>query len=206
MKIGIFGGCFNPPHKKHLSIALDLIKNSYIDKVIYVPTGNTYNKRELISFNHRINMLKMLTKNLKEIEVSPIGNENDYQYTYQTLDKIKMAHRNDELYFICGTDNLEELDTWKRYTYILENYKILVIKRDNANIDNILEKYHLYKKNIIISNVKTEGVSSTMIRNLIKAKKKRKALAFLDEKVYKYIVEENLYRKEEAIWKMLLKN
>ena len=45
MKIGIFGGSFNPPHNMHKNIALDLIKNKYLDKVIYVPTGNKYNKK-----------------------------------------------------------------------------------------------------------------------------------------------------------------
>ena len=40
MKIGIFGGSFNPPHVMHKNIALNLIKNKYLDKVIYVPTGD----------------------------------------------------------------------------------------------------------------------------------------------------------------------
>ena len=45
MKIGIFGGSFNPPHKMHKKIALDLIKRGYVEKVVYVPTGNKYNKK-----------------------------------------------------------------------------------------------------------------------------------------------------------------
>ena len=45
MKIGIFGGSFNPPHNMHENIALNLIANGYVDKVIYVPTGDNYNKK-----------------------------------------------------------------------------------------------------------------------------------------------------------------
>ncbi len=48
MKIGIFGGCFNPPHNMHKDIGLNLIKKKYLDRVIYVPTGDQYQKEELI--------------------------------------------------------------------------------------------------------------------------------------------------------------
>ena len=48
MKIGIFGGCFNPPHKMHFKIAEELIMKKYLDKVIFVPTGNFYKKKNLI--------------------------------------------------------------------------------------------------------------------------------------------------------------
>ena len=44
MKIGIFGGSFNPPHNMHKNIALELIEHGYLDKVIYVPTGDSYEK------------------------------------------------------------------------------------------------------------------------------------------------------------------
>ena len=40
MKIGILGGSFNPPHKMHLKMALELIDNGYVDKIVYVPTGS----------------------------------------------------------------------------------------------------------------------------------------------------------------------
>ena len=66
MKIGIFGGSFNPPHNMHLGIALELIKDKYLDKVIYVPTGDNYNKIGLISFKDRLNMLKFKQEFLVE--------------------------------------------------------------------------------------------------------------------------------------------
>ena len=42
MKIGIFGGCFNPPHNMHKKIATKLINNGYLDNIIFIPTGNNY--------------------------------------------------------------------------------------------------------------------------------------------------------------------
>ena len=70
MKIGIFGGSFNPPHKMHKNIALNLIKNKYLDKVIYVPTGNKYNKKDLIDAMDRYNMLKIMIEGYKNLELS----------------------------------------------------------------------------------------------------------------------------------------
>ena len=57
MKIGIFGGSFNPPHKIHQKIANYLVKNNYLDKVIFVPTGSNYEKPYLASEQDRYNML-----------------------------------------------------------------------------------------------------------------------------------------------------
>ena len=56
MKIGIFGGSFNPPHKKHENIAHSLIEENYVDKVIFVPVGEFYQKKDLASFKDRLAM------------------------------------------------------------------------------------------------------------------------------------------------------
>ena len=161
MKIGIFGGSFNPPHNMHKNIALDLIKKGYVDKIIYVPTGDNYNKKELIKFEDRYNVVKLITNKYDNLFVSNIGNDNNYKYTYQTLDYFQNIYKDDIIYFICGTDNLKEFDTWKEYKYILEKYKLLIIKRNDDNIDNILNKYKEYKNNIIITNIKPNIISST---------------------------------------------
>ena len=64
MKIGIFGGSFNPPHNAHKKIALELIKKHYVDKVIFVPTGSKYEyKNNLLSNEIRLTMLELMCKN-----------------------------------------------------------------------------------------------------------------------------------------------
>ena len=71
MKIGIFGGSFNPPHKMHLNIIEELLNTNILDKIIIVPTGLHYSyKNNLISNEHRYNMLKIMTKHNNKIEVS----------------------------------------------------------------------------------------------------------------------------------------
>ena len=188
MRIGIFGGSFNPVHNMHKNISLELIKNGYLDMVIYVPTGDNYNKKDLIEFRHRLNMLKLMVDGNDKLDVSDIGNSNSHQYTYQVLDYFKDVYNNDDIYFICGSDNLKLFDTWKEYQYILKHYKLLVIKRNEDNLDEILSKYDKYKDKIIITNIMENQISSTSIRNDID-----NASQYLDKKVYAYIKNNRLY-------------
>lgn len=58
MKIGIFGGCFNPPHNMHKKTPMKLIECGLVDRIIYVPTGDNYEYKKMIPFKHRYNMLK----------------------------------------------------------------------------------------------------------------------------------------------------
>ena len=193
MKIGIFGGSFNPPHKMHKKIALELIKKHYVDKVIFVPTGNKYKyKNNLLSDNIRLEMLKLMCIDNEKLEVSDYELKEHVVYTYETLDYFKNKYKDDEIYFICGTDNLSYIDKWKKGEYILSNNKILVIKRNTDDINTLLNKYKDYKDNIIVTDIKENEISSTKIREMIYNNKR--AEVYLDKKVYLYIKENNLYK------------
>lgn len=192
MKIGIFGGCFNPPHKMHKNIALNLIKNHYLDKVIFVPTGNLYQKKELIFDEKRLQMIQLMIQDQESLEVSNYE-FGKLTYTNQTLKYFKKKYPEDELYFICGSDNLSEFDTWKEYQWILTHFKILVIKRNQDNIDQILKKYDEYRSNIVITSLEENTLSSTMIRKMIHHGQIEQIKESLDENVYQLIKEMNLY-------------
>lgn len=194
MKIGIFGGSFNPPHKMHKKIALTLIKKGYLDKVIFVPTGSKYEyKDNLLSDKQRLDMLNLMCKDNKSLEVSNYELKDKVVYTYQTLNYFKKKYKDDEIYFICGTDNLSYIDKWKKGNYILSNYKILVIERESNDIKELLEKYKEYKDNIIGANIKKSKVSSTKIRKMIYNNKR--VNKYLDKEVYLYIKNNNLYKR-----------
>ena len=194
MKIGIFGGSFNPPHKMHKEIAIELIKKHYVDKVIFVPTGSKYKyKNNLLSDKVRLDMLKLMCKDVNNLEVSDYELKDDVVYTYLTLNYFKNKYKDDEIYFICGTDNLSYIDKWKRGEYILSNNKILVIKRNTDDINTLLDKYKDYKDNIIVTDIKENEISSTKIREMIYNNKRVKN--YLDNKVLDYIIRNKLYRK-----------
>ena len=189
MKIGIFGGSFNPPHVMHKNLALYLIKNKYLDNVIYVPTGNKYVKEDLIDVKYRLEMLKLMVANTKNLEISAYEMQNSLIYTYQTLDYFKKLYPNDEIYFVCGSDNLREIKSWKNYKYILNNYKLLVVKRSNDDIEEMVG--NLKSKNVIAVNIPCNiPISSSIIRKNIKLNQNFEGV---DLKVKKYIEKKNLY-------------
>lgn len=193
MKIGIFGGSFNPPHKMHLNIVEELLNEKVLDKVIIVPTGLHYSyKNNLVSNEHRYNMLKLMTKHNDKIEISDFEFKDEEIHSYDTLEYYKDIYKNDTIYFVCGLDNISYVDKWYKGEYLLNNYKFLVITRDTNNLDEILLKYEKYKDNIIITNIKSNTISSSYIRDELK-EKNYNLNDYLDQKVIDYIKENNLY-------------
>lgn len=191
MRIGIFGGSFNPPHKMHESIAQQLINKNIIDKVIFVPTSNFYPKAGLISDEDRFNMLKLMTKDNNNYDLS------DYEfgrltYTFQTLEYFQKTYPEDQIYFICGSDNLEQIDTWREWEKILGDYKLVVIPRKH-DMKALLNKYEKYSGNIIVANLENNYLSSTIVREYLKEKDYEKVKEYINENVLNYIIENDLY-------------
>lgn len=191
MKIGIFGGSFNPPHNMHKKIGLELIEKGYLDKVIYVPTGDKYQKKDLIDATKRYDMVKLMIEDSENLSVSDYEIQNKLTYTYQTLSYFNHLYKKDEIYFVCGSDNLLEFDTWNNYHYILDKYKILVMKRGEDKIEEIVSKY----PNVIEVNITMSDLSSTKIREWIKAERIEELGTKMDSSVIDYIKKKNLYRE-----------
>lgn len=192
MKIGIFGGSFNPPHNMHRDIALNLIKNGYVDKIIYVPTGDSYEKEGLKGFQDRYQMVSLMISDYDSLSLSNVGNDEDYKYTYQALDYFKAIYPDSEIYFICGTDNLRNFSNWVSSKYIFENYKLLVIRRNYDDISALLDIYKDYEDSIVFADVGTNNLSSTEIRKMLKDDDKQ-VQENMDAKVYSYIQNKGLY-------------
>lgn len=183
MRIGVFGGSFNPPHLMHLNIAKDLLRLKYLDKVIFVPTGNKYSKDDLIDIKYRIEMLKIMTISYDDMIVSDYENQDRVVYTYETLDYFKKKYLGSEIYFILGADNLKQISNWKNSEYILSNYKLLVINRGDDKIE--------VKDNVVVTDILNNDISSTFIRNNIDNDDIIKK--YLDKNVLEYIRKEKLY-------------
>lgn len=192
MKIGVFGGSFNPPHKMHLNIGLELVNKQYVDKVIYVPTGSKYKyKNNLLPDKNRLEMLNILTKNQEYLGVNDYELKDEVVYTCETLAYFKKLYPNDQIYFICGADNLSYIDKWKNGEEILNNYKIIAMKRAGEDIEELLKKFEDYQENIIVADVEQQDISSTDIRE--KLKNNENVLDVLDKDVYEYIRKNKLY-------------
>ena len=168
MKIGLFGGCFNPPSKIHIDIAKRILEENNLDKVIFVPVGDSYNKNELSESKHRYNMLKLAIGDNKNLEVDDIElNIKKKMYAIDVFELLEGKYKEYEMHFIMGSDNFEKMPKWKDYDK-LKKYKYIVVERNK------------------------EDISSSRIRELIKENKN--ITRYLDEKVYKYIIKSSLYK------------
>lgn len=192
MNIGIYGGCFNPPHKMHENIAKTLIKQKYLDKVIFVPTGDYYPKKNLEKAEKRYEMLELICEENKNFEVSDYEIKN-YTNTCETLKHFQDKYPNDTIYFITGTDNFKELNTWKDYNIILEQYNLIVIQRNKDNLQT-LKKMYKQNNNITFLSVENTEITSSIIREkILKEGIKKKLKEYMNEKVIKYIIKNGMY-------------
>lgn len=178
----------------HKKIAQDLIKQGELDKVIYVPTGDCYHKKDLVAAKHRYQMLQLMIQKNSKLEVSDYELKGTLTYTYQTLDYFQQQYPEDEIYFICGADNLKEIKTWKNYEFILKNFKVIVVKRDLEDLDAIVN--FIGSENIRIANIEFVPISSTEIRKNIQRKQNDYLVEMIDSSVLDYIKKEKLYGRK----------
>ena len=143
-------------------------------------------------------MLSLMIEKEKNMAISKYELQSKPIYTYETLKHFKKKYKDDEIYFICGTDNLSYIDKWKNGKDILKNYKLLVIKRETDEIEPLLKKYRKYRQNIIVTKIKEKTVSSTKIRTYLKQNNSLKARVYIDRKVYNYIKENHLYEEKKG--------
>lgn len=190
MKIGIFIGCFNPVHIAHISCAEELINQKRLDKVIFVPVGDLYQKQGLVNSRFRLSMLSAAINGNPNFEISDIEIKNGKLFTFQTLDYFAHRLRDDSIELILGTDNLKDIKNWKNSDFILQNFRILVLTRDNLDAADFPE--YQGRENIVFIR-SNKPVSSTKIRGLIAAKNYDEASKFLQPEVLKIIKENSLF-------------
>ncbi len=137
MKIGIFGGTFNPIHTGHIEMIKKVKKNLGLNHVYFVPSYKTPDKQfeiEIIDPIHRLTMVKKAIKaeGLNWLRVSDFEHtRKKVSYTFKTIEHFKSRHPKDELFWIMGEDRYKGFDKWKNVEYIKENANIVIYRRNN---------------------------------------------------------------------------
>ncbi len=195
MKIGVYGGSFNPCHLMHKRLVNELLNRNYFDRIVILPTGNFYRKSNLLKGEERIKMLEIMFNDNPRVILCDYEFKNNLICTYRSLDYLQNMYKGDTLYFITGSDNLLQFHTWKRYEYILDNYNLLVIKRKNIDESKALEEFSKYKGDIKLIDLDLDGISSSEIRDNFYNDKSELNKELLCSRVYDYIVSKGLYHK-----------
>lgn len=194
-KIGFYGGCFNPPTKAHIEMAKKAIKECDLDEVVFVPVGDSYKKQELAQGIDRYNMLKIACEGNEKLKVSDIEIRSSHKYNAIDIFKIiSNKYKDDNRFFLMGVDNLSKMSEWKESKKLIENYNYIIFERNNVNVDSIIKSNEMLENNKenfeIIKNNDYKEISSTNIRESIKIGKKPEDI---NEKVYKYIIDNKIY-------------
>ena len=193
MKIGLFGGAFNPPHLEHVMILDEAKKTLGLDKSIVFPSYLPPHKRTADStpFEDRMNMCKIA---FSEAEVSDIEFESeDTNYTVNTLKKFKAKYPTDKLYFIIGGDSMADIFKWYKPEEIFKSVELVVYPRDGriSDMNNSIEKAKKLGANITVLHVESQNFSSGEIRCLSSIGASLDGL--VSDSVQKYISDHNLY-------------
>ena len=201
LKIGIMGGTFNPIHIGHLIIAEKAREHFNLNKVFFISTGKSPHKNdgEIISKIHRSRMVKMALSTNSNFEYCGIEVDSDeISYSYNTIKKLISIYNDIEFYYIMGEDSFMSIETWYKYNEFLESVFVIIVRRnlkaDDINLRKIYSKVKIYEKNskgIFVIDDFNIGISSSMIRNLIKNNQSVRYMVTDD--VYDYIKKEKLY-------------
>lgn len=203
MRIGVFGGAFNPIHNGHLHLIDELCRAEAafgkIDRLLIIPTANPPHKSAegLISADHRIAMINLAISELKyakNVEISTIELESrEKSYTYLTLKKLREQYPNDSFVLFIGSDQLFNFQRWYRYRDILRLSDVSAITRQEcqrqAVADFLSQNKELAGINVLAA--KPVVVSSTEIRQRVA--RGEDISAFVPKAVNEYIKEHGLY-------------
>lgn len=189
--IAVFGGSFNPPTNAHINLAKQILEKYSVKKIVFVPVSTKYNKNGLAPDKDRFEMLQKICNKNDKMQVSSIELDTPRQlYTIETLKILQQQNPEDEIYFILGTDNLKELDTWHNAQELISTYKILVLKRNNDNVKDIIENTSILKKHegsfIELKDIEQIDLSSSQIRE--KLQKGENIKEVVPEEIYKDIL------------------
>lgn len=196
LKLGIFGGTFNPPHIGHLRLVEAVADELSLDRVLIIPAAIPPHKNapDLADGEDRLMMCRLTFGADRRFEVSDTElRRRGRSYTYDTLYGIREQYPEDEIFLIVGSDMLETFDRWYRYRDILSMCTLCAAARErdfSPNLEKAFSKEELNKVRFI--NIDVTEVSSTQIRRLIS--EGGSADDFLTCETAQYIEQRGLYR------------
>ncbi len=131
MRIGVYGGSFNPPHVGHAMVASWVLWTEQADEVWLMPTFAHAFSKQLAPFEDRMAMLREVCAALGAgARVDPL--ERDLpspSYTIDTLDELARRHPEHQFHLICGSDTLDDTDSWKDWDRIERDYRPIIAGR-----------------------------------------------------------------------------
>jgi len=189
MKIGLYGGSFNPVQNAHIAVIKKVLEKKLVDEVWVLPCKDHAFKNNLVSIDDRIAMLKLALKDITNVKINLIELSFDGKnYTSETVKKLRKNYSHN-FSFIVGTDILPEINDWHDFEYIKDTLPFIILNRKGYG----LSKYNRILSELIVDEILTgfDLVSSTDVRDRVANGESISKL--VPPNVEKYILDHKLY-------------
>lgn len=193
MKLGIFGGTFNPPHLGHLIVAESVCEQLRCDTILFIPSANPPNKSEstVAPAGDRLQMTRCAVEGNARFDVSDIeAQRGGLSYTVDTVTALARLYPKAALSLIIGADNLLEFQTWKLPDEILTHVSLVAITRPGYVVQ---QDHGKFAKIATFVNVPQINISGTDVRR--KVKMGRSIRYLVPKAVEEYIRVKGLYKE-----------
>lgn len=194
MKIGIFGGSFDPIHVGHAIIAQHIIGCGAVDQLwMMVSPVNPLkvDKKRQVTDSDRLRMVEMVTRPMEGVETTAFEfTMPKPSYTIDTLNALQEKFPDDDFYLVIGADNWVVFGRWRNSEEILSKYRLLVYPRLGYKVD-IPEQW---RDRVTLVDAPIIELSSTMVRERLA--KGQSVRYFVPDNVLEYIENNHLYQVE----------
>ena len=134
MRIGLFGGSFDPPHSGHLHVSLEALKRCRLDRVWWlVSPGNPLKQGAPAPISERLEAARRCARHPR-LQVSGIELELGTRFTSETLNTLRSVYPGVRFVWIMGADNLAGFHLWNDWRWILENFPVAILGRPNQKL------------------------------------------------------------------------
>ncbi len=203
MRLGIFGGSFDPVHLGHLLLAEYCREAARLDRVWFMPAAQPPHKqqRPLVNAAHRVQMLRLAIGGHEAFEVCTHElDRGGVSYTYQTLEHLRQTRPGDELFLLIGADSLVDLPHWREPGKVLALATPVVVGRVGSQIAwDGLAPFATGERLAAFAQLRVDmpaiELSSTEVRRRVS--QGRSIRYQTPRAVEKYIETAGLYRSEE---------
>ena len=197
MRLGIYGGTFDPIHYGHLLLAERCREELQLDQVWFIPAGNPPHKQGQVTTpaRARAEMVEFAVSGFPEFKVSRMEMERGGpSYTVQTLEQLRASDPSREIFLLMGADSISELVTWKDPARILELSQVVAVNRagEPPNLTSLDELLSQTGRTVLRVEMPPMAVSASEIRTRISA---GKSIRFLTPRpVEMYVRQHKLYQ------------
>lgn len=187
------GGTFDPIHHGHLVAASEVGQHFDLDEVVFVPTGQPYQKRDVSPGEDRYLMTVVATASNPRFTVSRVDIDRDGPtYTIDTLRDIRAQHPDADLFFITGADAFESIVEWKDADELWELAHFVAVTRPGHNLS--ITGYPAERVSLL--EIPALAISSTDCRARVRAG--YPVWYLVPDGVVQYISKHDLYRRQTA--------